>query len=161
MIEFTGYLTANALKYYQRRSIRLTRVFLALLFSMCVSGLFYANFWFRKQISAITAVSAIVIFAVCIIFLPYPIFKWQKSNSLAKQIYIKDGMVFYVTDKGTVTQALEGVKGVRDFGEYYVLIFRGSGNFSQIICEKDLLTKGTIEQFEELFDGKIMRMQSN
>jgi len=34
MIEFTGYLTANALKYYQRRSIRLTRIFLALLFSM-------------------------------------------------------------------------------------------------------------------------------
>lgn len=59
MIEFTGYLTANALKHYQRRSIRLTRVFLALLFSMCVSGLFYANFWFGKQISAITAISAI------------------------------------------------------------------------------------------------------
>jgi len=49
-------------------------------------------------------------------------------------------MIFYVTDKGTVTQALEGVKGVRDFGEYYVLIFRG---------------------FEELFDGKIVRKQSN
>ena len=161
MIEFTGYLTANALKYYQRRSIRLTRMFLALLFSMCVSSLFYANFWFGKQISANTAVSAIVIFAVCIIFLPYPIFKWQKNNSLAKQIYIKDGMIFYVTDKGTVTQALEGVKGVRDFGEYYVLIFRDSGNFSQIICEKDLLTNGTIEQFEELFDGKIVRKQSN
>ena len=138
MIEFTGYLTANALKYYQRRSIRLTRMFLALLFSMCVSGLFYANFWFGKQISAITAISAIVIFAVCIIFLPYPIFKWQKNNSLAKQIYIKDGMIFYVTDKGTVTQALEGV-----------------------ICQKDLLTNGTIEQFEELFDGKIVRKQSN
>ena len=161
MIEFTGYLTANALKYYQRRSIRLTRMFLALLFSMCVSSLFYANFWFGKQISANTAVSAIVIFAVCIIFLPYPIFKWQKNNSLAKQIYIKDGMIFYVTDKGTVTQALEGVKGVRDFGEYYVLIFRDSRNFSQIICQKDLLTNGTIEQFEELFDGKIVRKQSN
>ena len=161
MIEFTGYLTANALKYYQRRSIRLTRIFLALLFSMCVSGLFYANFWLGKQISAITTVSAIVIFAVCIIFLPYPIFKWQKNNSLAKQIYIKDGMIFYVTDKGTVTQALEGVKGVRDFGEYYVLIFRDSGNFSQIICQKDLLTNGTIEQLEELFDGKIVRKQSN
>ena len=88
-------------------------------------------------------------------------FQVAKNNSLAKQIYIKDGMVFYVTDKGTVTQALEGVKGVRDFGEYYVLIFRDSGNFSQIICEKDLLTNGTIEQFEELFDGKIVRKQSN
>ena len=136
MIEFTGYLTANALKYYQRRSIRLTRMFLALLFSMCVSGLFYANFWFGKQISAITAISAIVIFAVCIIFLPYPIFKWQKSNSLAKQIYIKDGMVFYVTDKGTATKALEGVKGVRDFGEYYVLIFRAREIFRKLYAKK-------------------------
>ena len=51
---------------------------------------------------------------------------------------------------------MEGIKGVRDFGEYYVLIFRGSGNFSQIICQKALLTNGTIEQFEELFDGKIV-----
>ena len=50
---------------------------------------------------------------------------------------------------------------MRDFGEYYVLIFRDSGNFSQIICQKDLLTNGTIEQFEELFDGKIVRKQSN
>ena len=32
---------------------------------------------------------------------------------------------------------------MRDFGEYYVLIFRDSGNFSQIICQKDLLTNGT------------------
>ena len=56
---------------------------------------------------------------------------------------------------------MEGIKGVHDFGEYYVLIFRDSGNFSQIICEKDLLTHGTIEQFEELFDGKIVRKQSN
>lgn len=56
---------------------------------------------------------------------------------------------------------MEGIKGVRDFGEYYVLIFRDSGNFSQIICQKDLLTNGTIEQFEELFDGKIVRKQSN
>jgi hypothetical protein len=56
---------------------------------------------------------------------------------------------------------MEGIKGVRDFGEYYVLIFRGLGNFSQIICQKDLLTNGTIEQFEELFDGKIVRKQSN
>ena len=85
-------------------------------------------------------------------------FQVAKKQLARKVIYIKDGMIFYVTDKGTVTQALEGVKGVRDFGEYYVLIFRGSGNFSQIICQKDLLTNGTIEQFEELFDGKIMRM---
>ncbi len=50
---------------------------------------------------------------------------------------------------------------MRDFGEYYVLIFRDSGNFSQIICQKDLLTNGTIEQFEELFDGKIVRMSDH
>ena len=56
---------------------------------------------------------------------------------------------------------MEGIKGVRDFGEYYVLIFRDLGDFSQIICQKDLLTNGTIEQFEELFDGKLVRKQSN
>ena len=56
---------------------------------------------------------------------------------------------------------MEGIKGVRDFGEYYVLIFRVSGNFLQIICQKDLLTNGTIEQFEELFDGKIVRMSDH
>ena len=50
---------------------------------------------------------------------------------------------------------------MRDFGEYYVLIFRDSGNLSQIICQKDLLINGTIEQLEELFDGKIVRKQSN
>ena len=32
---------------------------------------------------------------------------------------------------------------------------------TELNCQKDLLTNGTIEQFEELFDGKIVRMSDH
>ena len=55
------------------------------------------------------------------------------------------------------------IKKVKDFGDYYAMTLPGicviiSGYF---ICEKDLLTNGTIERFEELFDGKIVRMSDH
>ena len=47
------------------------------------------------------------------------------------------------------------VKRVYDYGECYYIIYTDMAQ--AIICQKDLLKQGTLEEFEALFEGKIKR----
>ena len=54
---------------------------------------------------------------------------------------------------------LNEVKRVYDYRcWYYLEIDFGDPYF---ICQKDLLTEGTLEEFEALFEGKIVRMNES
>ena len=56
-----------------------------------------------------------------------------------------------------ITKSLNQIKKVVDYGEYYYLfLFKWSADHG-IVCQKDLILQGTIEEFEKLFEGKIIR----
>lgn len=55
------------------------------------------------------------------------------------------------------TYKLSKVKKVIDYGKYYYLYLYRFDPSNGIVCQKDLLTEGTVEQFEKLFEGKIKR----
>ena len=42
-----------------------------------------------------------------------------------------------------------------DYGEWYYLVFDYGDKDLYFVCQKDLLTGGTIEEFENIFEGKI------
>ena len=46
----------------------------------------------------------------------------------------------------------DDIKSVYDYGEYYHF-WQGD----MFLCQKSLLVQGTLEEFEKLFDGKIIR----
>lgn len=74
-----------------------------------------------------------------------------------KRIYVIDNNLICISDKQSESRGVELVKTAYDYGEFYFLSFpmgKKSGNF---VCQKDLLTQGTLEEFEKLFDGKIVR----
>ena len=53
--------------------------------------------------------------------------------------------------------SIDDVTMVVDMGEWYHISFGkmlGSGRF---VCQKDLLVQGTIEDFEKMFEGKLIR----
>lgn len=52
---------------------------------------------------------------------------------------------------------LDDVKKVIDFGEWYQVIFYFPYKDLRFVCQKDLIKEGTIEEFENLFEGKIVR----
>lgn len=54
-------------------------------------------------------------------------------------------------------KSIDRVKSVIDYGEWYKFEFRLPGNSQRFICQKDLITQGTIEDFENLFADKIIR----
>lgn len=97
------------------------------------------------------------------IFSPYLILIFAKGD-VTQRIYINNGLVSAVSCEGRTRSAqICAIKKVKDFGDYYAMTLPVICSIVSVyfICEKDLLTNGTIEQFEELFDGKIVRMQSN
>lgn len=58
------------------------------------------------------------------------------------------------------TKTVKKIKKVVDYGEYYLLfLFRWDASHS-IICQKDLLVDGSLEEFENIFSGKIKVMKN-
>ena len=87
-----------------------------------------------------------------------------KLGEVTQRIYINDGLVIAVSCEGRTRSAqICAIKKVKDFGDYYAMTLPGICAIVSVyfICEKDLLTNGTIDQFEELFDGKIVRMSDH
>lgn len=99
----------------------------------------------------------------CILFLVIPLSaripqsKKQRASIIPKRIYTEEDAIVCVADKYIEYRLLSDVKQVRDFGGFYEIIFPFGKISDKFICQKDLLTIGTIEDFEKLFDGKIVR----
>lgn len=55
------------------------------------------------------------------------------------------------------TKPLSKVKKVIDAGGWYYIIFKFGDISNSWVCQKNLIIKGTIEEFEELFKEKIVR----
>ena len=53
----------------------------------------------------------------------------------------------------------DDVKKVIDFGEWYHIVFYWPHKSWSYLCQKDLITEGTIEEFEELFKDKLVRKE--
>lgn len=90
------------------------------------------------------------------IFAPYI----QKARTLhmivPRKINIADDGYMYVQlSSNTISRSLSKVKKVIDMGKsYYVTFYFKIDGF---LCQKNLLKQGTIEDFENLFEGKIVR----
>lgn len=153
MIEFTGYLTDDAKKYFFKRGIKyLQNIFLgaACLFLPVVV-------MFAIRIESWSLIVAYIIAASVILIAPYLQVKSDKDKYVPKLIRIQDNILLSVSDGITESRYIEEVKEVRDYGEYYALVFPMGKLSEKFVCQKNLLTKGTLEEFEALFEGKIIK----
>ena len=72
-------------------------------------------------------------------------------------IDMKEKEIFGEYRKGAGSRSIDDVKKVIDMGEFYDIIFYFPNQWANCICQKDLLVEGTIEEFEKLFEGLIVR----
>lgn len=72
-------------------------------------------------------------------------------------IDIKENEIFGEYRKGAGNRSIDDVKKVIDMGEFYDILFYFPSQWSNCICQKDLIVEGTIEEFEKLFEDKIVR----
>ena len=155
MIEFCGRINGSAEKHFWRKSRRIVQIaFNVVWFVLMVPVLFYSiakELWYF-----LVAYGVFLLFINLVIMIPKG--KKERMAIVPKLIYIEDGYIEYVSDKSHDRRNIADVKVVRDYGEFYDIAFPFGKVCEYFVCQKDLLSKGTLEKFEELFIGKIERV---
>ena len=101
-----------------------------------------------------------VFFLAVTIFTFMPSIKRTLSFKIPSRLIIENGTISITALGGKnpmKTKPLEKVKKVIDVGEWYYFIFKFGDISNSWVCQKDLIRQGTIEEFEKLFENKIVR----
>lgn len=149
MIEFNGNLTGNAKEYALKQIAKdMQKLYLIGTLSLVIPSLF-CFYVFHNFLT----------FTLPIVFLILTIisksFNQIFSRSLPQNISITSGEIVYQTSHSSQIIKVDSVKKVYDFGAYYDIVTTNILNGTSHICQKDLVVQGTLENFEEIFDGKI------
>ncbi len=154
MLEFNGYLTGVAEKRYHKRMRTLGQGIvgggLLLVFPGVLCFAIRLRDW---EVIAFFLGASVCIWLLTLI----PKNKKERKSITPKKICIKDGYMVCVADQYTETRQIKDVKLVKDFGEYYEVCFPFGKLSDKFICQKSLLTKGSVQEFESLFNGKIRK----
>ena len=160
MIEFTGELSEESKKYL------FTKMSKGALWSILIASAIIAILVFI--IAALCDFWILTIFVVaCILcdIVAFILFKFKRLNGnekklinmLPKSVFIyDDGKIEAIYLNHVVIKAVTDVKIIIDTDTMYYIVFYFPKE-SDLFCQKDLLVEGTIEEFEELFAGKIRR----
>lgn len=152
MIEFDGKLTGAAKKFFYRRNICVASLI------MLVSGL-YATigdlivFYWWFDYFEWDNVYTCFLFLLIVTLLPCTMI--LSKRILPKKITIKGNFIFSQTGLRKQKISKYDVKKVYDYGEYYFIQPDFLHFTSIFVCQKELLTRGTIEDFEKMFEGKL------
>lgn len=157
MIEFKGYLTGSALKHLRKSYFKIMCGVLSIAFIICVA-IMISIIGIDAEDWLLAILLLTPVYLIFCVLLPYLLMKFDKTH-IPKQITINNNIIFCITDEiGADSRKIEQIKEVRDYSEYYVVICKGLNIPPHFICQKDLLTQGSIDEFESLLAGKIKRM---
>ncbi|MBQ2702084.1 MAG: hypothetical protein IJF64_03745 [Clostridia bacterium] len=151
MIEFRGYLHYTARRYLLKKMQKITTIgAICMFFLLGVPSLLAWIYWGIWVFFAMSLLGTIWMFALT----------WMvRRDAYPSRIIIdiKEKKIFGEYRKGAGDRSIDDVKKVIDMGEFYDIIFYFPNQWSNCICQKDLIIKGTIEEFEEFFKDKIVR----
>lgn len=152
MIEFRGYLNGAAEKHFHKMGRSLGRTFLLVavlfFFPVIINIGVRTDNW--KLIIAYSSLFAIVPLLSLI-----PQSRKERKAVTPKRIFTEDDYIICIADKYTESRLISEAKSLQDFGEFYVIRFPFGKISDKFVCQKSLLSKGTIQEFETLFAGKI------
>ena len=82
--------------------------------------------------------------------------KKDYATYLPNSVIIEGNSIAISCENLYQSREVEQVKKVIDFGEWYQIVFAFPHKSLYFICQKDLLVKGTLEDFEGKFKGLIV-----
>jgi len=154
MIEFNGYLTGEARKRFEKKSFCILFGFLTFADIVSLPGYYFVGSIFKQPI-------AVPLFFIAILGAPIVLFflrsEKEKKSELPRRIVINEDTVFVTTDKNSESKLINDIKKVIDNGTYYEMVFPFGKSSQKFICQKEFLIKGSLDEFELLFEDKIIR----
>lgn len=161
MIEFKGKLSGAAEQQYMSKNARSEQItLLAILVLSIPTTLWIGLGVFATPLFELRWLLIVYSILLMLIYLmpKLPGNAKGKREYMPNRIYAEEDYIVLVSDKHTDSKRIEHVKVVYDCGDYYDIRFP-FGHYTSVplICQKDLLTKGSLEEFEALFEDKIIR----
>ena len=156
MIEFSGYISGAAKKFRQIKGAQ---------FLYSVMGCVYLVFTpFAIALYLGLKTWVLLVLYACLIGLVavYPLFPLDKNtekNFTANRVFIDEEYIVAKGEKFEVFHLISEAVSLLDYGEFYFVKFPMGKKSEHFICQKNLLTKGTLEEFEACFEGKVVRIE--
>lgn len=159
MIEFKGYLTGISQKYFCDQIVKLQQKFIlfASIPALFLIYLFAYLYWGGDIVEPKSIIVCIVSFAI-LYMLPRIQTKKEKEKITPRRVYIENDIIICQSNALVESRTIQDVKEVRDYGDFYYLEFPFGKYSYRFVCQKDLLTQGTLADFESMFQGKIKKM---
>ena len=154
MIEFSGYLSGNAERYFWKRSATLGQILILIGMLVCLP--FPLGFVDRSN-NWYPVIGYLAFWMFFILIFPFlHKSKKDKEKMLPFKITIQDDYIVVQTKTGSESRKIDEVNVIYDYGEWYAFAFPVGKVSMNFICQKDLLSKGSLKEFEDLFEGKII-----
>lgn len=157
MIEFTGYLTDVAEKAFIKETRKTVLLGACIVIPLTLPSIFLIGMCVLHDNAFIYAMLVALIIGIIIILVPKG--KKEHKSMLPKRIYVDKKHIVCVSDRYSDSRLLADVQKVLDYGNYYRICFPFGKSSEKFICQKDLLTRGSLDEFEKLFEGKIIKKQ--
>lgn len=164
-IEFDGMITGKAKKlYYKKEALSwiclITSIWLGCAVIMLIAfSLMFGRF--DIDLCGYILCVVVLLFIFCALAVTVLHFKKYSLKTISldrKNLYILKGKRNYIVP-------VSGIKEIVDYGEFYQIklyfVAYVGFEFNIFICQKNLITKGTLEEFEKIFDDKIVRSDKN
>ena len=105
----------------------------------------------------------VLLFLVALALFPLgtllPLSKKTKETMLSTKIQIGEEIMSCEGKRFKFEYYTKDVKQVTDYGDFYMMDFYYPNRNSYFACQKDLITEGSIEDFEKLFSEKLVKAE--
>lgn len=154
MIEFNGCLSGPARNFFIKRTIGSD----LLLFLISGVPVFLFALYFCELINNYNYIFVPVIGYVLIIIY-FIAFRFSNSikSWIPNKVCIEKNRIISFCDKNIEYQKTIDVKAVYAYEEFYFIAFPFGKIRYNYICQKNNLSKGTIDEFEKMFKDKIIK----
>lgn len=156
MIEFNGELSDVCKNYMLKKEVKgafFVSLIVAIIFSIPVIIATILKHWIF--------ILGIPFLILIIILASIPPSEKAYSLIMPTRISIKNEIIKSESERFCYTKSILNIKKVVDIGECYHIYFNFLYKNPRFVCQKSLITKGTIEDFESLFEGKLERKPQN
>ena len=159
MIVFNGQITGKAEQHYWQLQANLGTTLLLAAALMCSPIVLI--FWSTPAYFLVVAV-AYVLVACTLPFMPQLLKKaFANPKYLPILITIDRDSLVCQTSQITESRTLQDVKYVKQYDEFYTLHFVMGKISINYVCQKSLLSNGSLEEFEALFQDKMVDCRKN
>ncbi len=155
MIEFAGRLTGAAEKAFVKKNRKTVYIGTLVVLLLALPNVFLIGKIVLRDNAFIYAMLAALLLCAIIVFMPKG--KKEYLSMLPQRIYTDKHYIICIADRYSDSRLISDVRQVINHEDFYEIRFPFEKRSDRFICQKSLLTTGSLEEFESLFEGKIVK----